>query len=229
MIARTVRSERVAGSEERALEVALDDSDLIAALRRGDEAAFVMLVERYHLALVRLAQTYVSSYALAEEVAQETWLGVLQGLQRFEGRSSLKTWIFHILTNRAKTRGQREGRSIPFSELWNGDDAPPEPAVDPRRFRATEPWIDHWAAPPQSWEHIPEQRLLSQETRAQIDAAIAMLPSSQRLVLTLRDVEGLSAHEVCSMLDVSEANQRVLLHRARSRVRSALEQYLNEA
>ncbi|HEY0738257.1 MAG TPA: sigma-70 family RNA polymerase sigma factor [Herpetosiphonaceae bacterium] len=215
--------------EARAPEVVSEDAQLLAALRSGDERAFVMLVEQYHMSLVRLAQTYVSSYAVAEEVAQETWLGVLQGLHRFEERSSLKTWLFHILTNRAKTRGQREGRSIPFSDLWHIDDEPSEPAVEPERFRAAEPWLGHWASPPQRWNHVPEERLLSQETRAHIDAAIAALPSTQRLVVMLRDIEGLSSGEVCDMLGVTESNQRVLLHRARSRVRAALEQYFSEA
>ena len=228
MIASKVHGQPVFTGQEARPHTGWDDAQLVVALRQGDESAFEMLVERYHTALIRLAQHYVSSYALAEEVAQDTWLGVLQGLERFEGRSSLKTWIFHILTNRAKTRGQREGRSIPFSALESDTDERSESAVDPQRFRTTEPWADHWAMPPQSWEHLPEERMLSQETRACIDASIATLPPQQRLVLTLRDVEGFSSYDVCGMLDVSESNQRVLLHRARSRVRSALEQYYAE-
>jgi RNA polymerase sigma-70 factor, ECF subfamily len=228
MIARTINRTHTGGVEEVPLTAASDDAALIAALRRGDEAAFVRLVEQYHAALIRVAQVYVSSHAIAEEVAQETWLGMLQGLQRFEGRSSLKTWIFHILTNRAKTRGHREKRCTPFSAMWGVDDEASEPAVEPERFRATEPWTDHWAIPPQGWDHLPEERLLSQETRAHIHASIATLPTKQRLVLTLRDIEGLSSGDVCRVLGVSEVHQRVLLHRARSRVRAALEQYFNE-
>jgi RNA polymerase sigma-70 factor, ECF subfamily len=229
MIASMVHNQHLPVGQESTPATGWDDAQLVAELRRGNEMAFEMLVERYHMSLIRVARHYVSSHALAEEVAQETWLGVLQGLQRFEGRSSLRTWIFHILTNRAKTRGQREGRSVPFSVLEKITDEGAEPAVDPQRFRAAEPWKDHWATPPQSWEHLPEERMLSQETRACIDAAIATLPPHQRLVLTLRDIEGLSSQEVCGILDVSETNQRVLLHRARSRVRAALERYLNEA
>ena len=147
---------------------------------------------------------------------QEAWVAVLNGIGRFEGRSSLKTWIFRILTNIAKTRGQREGRSVPFSSLAADD----EPAVDPDRFRAD----GHWASPPPSWG--PEERLLGAETRAVVDGAIAALPPSQALVISMRDVEGFSAEEACNALDISETNQRVLLHRARSKVRQALEDYL---
>jgi RNA polymerase sigma-70 factor (ECF subfamily) len=207
-----------------------DEAQLVEALRRGDEATFVALLERYHGALVRLATVYVGDRVVAEEVAQETWLGVLQGLDRFEARSSLKTWIFHILTNRAKTRAQREGRSVPFSALWDPDTAPAEPAVEPERFLpADHPrWPRHWASRPQSWDDLPEERLLSRETGARLQEAIAALPPSQREVLTLRDVEGWTAGEVCNTLGISETNQRVLLHRARSKVRRALERYLSE-
>jgi RNA polymerase sigma-70 factor (ECF subfamily) len=229
MIASMVQDQRISNGQGSMSPIKWDDAQLVAALRQGDETAFEILVGRYHTSLIRLAQHYVSSYALAEEVAQDTWLGVLQGLKRFEGRSSLKTWIFHILTNRAKTRGQREGRSIPFSALEKLAVEGSEPAVDPQRFRTAEPWADHWAMPPQSWEQLPEERMLSQETRACIDATVATLPPNQRLVLTLRDIEGFSSQDVCGILDVSESNQRVLLHRARSRVRSALEHYYAEA
>jgi RNA polymerase sigma-70 factor (ECF subfamily) len=228
MTASIARDQYISDAQESIAPAGCDDAQLVARLRQGDEAAFEMLVERYHTSLIRLAQHYVSSYALAEEAAQDTWLGVLRGLDRFEGRSSLKTWIFHILANRAKTRGQREGRSIPFSVLEVADQGS-EPAVEPQRFRAAEPWANHWATPPQSWEHLPEERILSQETRACIDATLATLPPQQRLVLTLRDLEGFSSRDVCGMLDVSETNQRVLLHRARSRLRAALEQYYAEA
>lgn len=201
-----------------------DEMNLIAALRRGEDAAFVTLIERYQASLLRLAMTYVPNRAVAEEVVQETWLGVLQGIDRFQGRSSLKTWIFTILTNRAKRRGQREHRTLPFS-AFNAiaDDA--EPAVDPARFRPPgEKWAGGWVTFPQPWTESPEDSAVSQETRAVVDAAIAMLPSSQRQVITLRDIDGWSAPEVCNLLGLSETNQRVLLHRARSKVRRALEQ-----
>jgi RNA polymerase sigma-70 factor, ECF subfamily len=205
-----------------------DELKLIAGLRAGDESAFETLIERYDRSLLRLAMLYVPSRTVAEEVVQETWLGVLQGLGRFEGRSSLKTWLFRILTNRARTRGQREGRSIPFSAVWNPDADPAEPAVEPERFRpAEDKWHGGWVSFPRNWDELPEQRLLSAETRAQIQQAIDALPESQREVITLRDVEGWAAEEVCNILGISESNQRVLLHRARSKVRRALEQYLD--
>jgi RNA polymerase sigma-70 factor (ECF subfamily) len=194
------------------------DAELIKALKAGDETAFVDLVHAHHAVLLRVAMTYVSSRAVAEEVVQETWLGVLKGLARFEGRSSLKTWIFKIAANIARTRAVREGRCLPFSSLPGSDD---EPSVDPDRF-----FPGHWARGPASWE-IPEGRLLSGETRNVILAAIEQLPTAQRLVVTLRDVEGWSADETCQALDVSDGNQRVLLHRARSKLRAALERYLS--
>jgi RNA polymerase sigma-70 factor (ECF subfamily) len=206
-----------------------DDLALIEALRRGDEAAFVTLVSRYHHSLLRVASLYVSSGAAAEDVVQETWLGVLRGLERFEGRSSLKTWIFRILVNRAKTRGERERRSIPFSALDDVDSGGDEPAVDPERFLADDHprWPHHWASFPRNWEELPEHILLSTETRTVLQLAIDALPSTQREVITLRDIEGWSSEDVCHALVLTETNQRVLLHRARSRVRRALEQYLD--
>ena len=195
------------------------DARCLERLRAVDESSFMELVERHHGTLVRLAQSFVPSRAVAEEVAQETWLGVLSGLDRFEGRSSLKTWIFRILVNRAKTRGVRESRSVPFSSLAADEG---EPAVDPDRFVEA----GAWATPPRAWEGEPEDRLLSGEARGVIDAAIEELPPAQRQVITLRDVEGLDAAEVVDLLDISDGNQRVLLHRARSRVRQALEDYL---
>jgi RNA polymerase sigma-70 factor (ECF subfamily) len=163
----------------------------------------------------------VGSRAVAEEVVQEAWVGVLKGIGSFEGRSTLKTWIFRILTNIAKTRGQREGRTIPFSALAADD----EPAVDPDRFQGPEDRSPgHWASPPRGWG--PEERLLGSETREVIDAAIAELPPSQAIVITMRDVDGFTSEETCNALDISETNQRVLLHRARSKVRQALEDYL---
>jgi len=204
-----------------------DDARLVAALRSGDEAAFVALVERYHRSLVRLARGYVASPAVAEDVAQEAWLGLLRGLDHFQGRSSLKTWLYRILVNRAKTRAQREGRSIPFSALVGLAGAPDEPAVEPERFLpADHPrWPGHWAAPPRDWGDTPEGGSLAREARDQVRAAIGALPRAQREVITLRDVEGWAAEEVCHALGITAANQRVLLHRARSKVRRALERY----
>jgi RNA polymerase sigma-70 factor, ECF subfamily len=199
------------------------DEKLVEALRAGDEAAFAEIVRAYNSSLLRVAQIYVGSRALAEDVVGETWLAVLNGIDRFEGRSSLKTWIFRILANRAKTRAQRERRTIPFSALDPG--RVPEPALEPERFRDPEDsrWPGHWAIPPTAW---PEETLLSTETRNKLAEAIEMLPAGQRAVISLRDIEGWSAQEVCNALDISETNQRVLLHRARSKVRKALEEYL---
>jgi RNA polymerase sigma-70 factor (ECF subfamily) len=197
----------------------------VAALRRQDEAAFAALVEAHHASLVRVAKLYVRDHAVAEEVAQETWLAVMQGIDRFEGRSSLKTWLFRILTNTAKTRAEREGRTVPFSAVAELDEE--GAAVEPERFFGSgHRWAGHWAAYPERWETVPDQRLQSDETCACIGEAIAALPPVQRQVITLRDVEGWSAEEVCRLLDLSEGNQRVLLHRARARVRAALERYL---
>jgi len=199
---------------------------LLAALRAGDEDAFMALVDTYHASLLRFARMYVSDPAVAEEVVQETWLAVLRGLDRFEGRSSLKTWIFRILMNIARTRGAREGRSIPFSALE--DPASEfEPSVPADRFLPPDHprWPGHWASAPGDWELGPEARLLSGETRDVIEAAISTLRPGQREVITLRDIEGLEAPEVCSLLSISDGNQRVLLHRARSNVRMALERY----
>jgi len=208
----------------------VNDLRLVEALRRGEEAAFQELLDRHHLALVRLASMYVSSQAVAEEVVQETWLAVLQGIHGFEGRASLKTWIFRILINKSKKHGQREDRQIPFSALWQPDDEAAEPAVEPERFRPPDApqWPGHWATHPTSWENIPENRLLSQETQTHLLQAIDGLPPAQREVMTLRDLSGWTAEEVCRLLDLSEVNQRVLLHRARSKVRRALEQYFEQ-
>jgi RNA polymerase sigma-70 factor (ECF subfamily) len=208
--------------------VRVDEAQVVRALREGDEAAFAALTREYHASLLRVAQIYVPSRAVAEEVVQETWIGVLNGIERFEGRSSLRTWIFRILTNIAKTRAQREGRTIPFSALERPEGVP-EPAVEPERFRHTEDptWPGHWAAPPQPWA-IPEERLLGGEVRERAQGAIEALPAAQRAVISLRDIEGWPADEVCNALGVTETNQRVLLHRARSKVRRALEDYFAE-
>lgn len=207
------------------------ETDLLAALRAGDEDSFTTLVEKYHTSLVRLATVYTNDHKVAEEVAQETWLGVFQGLNRFEGRSSLKTWIYTILINRAKTRGQRESRSLPFSALGEIDSDSDDPAVTADRFiSANHPngFAAHWAQRPRNWEERPETQLLSKESQQHIRAAIETLPPVQRQVITLRDVDGFKADEVCNILEISETNQRVLLHRARSKVRHTLEQYFDE-
>ena len=205
------------------------ESDFIERLRNGNEEAFVFLVDQYHRTMFRLAMIYVPKQAGAEEVVQEAWVGVLQGLDRFEGRSSLKTWIFRILTNCAKTYALREGRSIPFSSLADMEIDSDEPTVDPDRFfpptaRKTGTWISL----PENWDEFPEERLLSQEISAQIESAIEGLSLNQRTVITLHDIEGWTSEEICGVLGVSVTNQRVLLHRARSKVRRALERYLDE-
>lgn len=208
----------------------LDERSLVAHLRGGDEAVFMRLVEQYQPAMVRLARVYVHDAATAEEVAQETWLSVLKNLDHFEGRSSFKTWLFHILVNAAKSRSQRERRSVPFSALAAPeDDAESEPSVPPERFRPEgDPYAGGWVTIPQRWDQVPEANVASQETRERIMEAIERLPANQQSVIRLRDVDGYPAEDVCQILGVSEANQRVLLHRARSRVRQALEAYFTE-
>jgi RNA polymerase sigma-70 factor, ECF subfamily len=204
-------------------QVEAGEAALLDALRAGEESAFAALVQEYHASMLRVARIYVSNRATADEVVQETWVAVLNGLDRFEGRSSLKTWIFRILTNIAKTRAQRDARSLPFSSLG---DEPGEPAVDPDRFAPGGRWAGHWKSYPDRWDTLPEERLVGGETRALVQSEIDRLPPTQRQVITLRDVEGWSSVEVCSALEISETNQRVLLHRARSKVRQALEGYL---
>ncbi len=193
---------------------AAGEQGLVEALRRGDEEAFASLVEELSPSMLRVARLYVPTQAIAEDVVQEAWVGVLRGIDRFEARSSLRTWIFRILTNIAKTRGIREGRSVPFSSL-GGD----EPAVDPDRFVG-----GHWASPPRAWEG--GERLEAKETLDVIESEIAKLPPAQAVVITMRDIEGFDSEEVRNVLGVSETNQRVLLHRARSKVRRALEEYM---
>jgi RNA polymerase sigma-70 factor, ECF subfamily len=205
-----------------------DDLDLLARLRRGDEAAFTRLVERLHGPMLRLAMVHLGNRAVAEEVVQDAWVGVLAQLDRFEGRSSLRTWVLRIVANQARTRAVRERRTLPFSTL-DGLDERGRPAVEPERFLpAGHQWAGHWASPPRSWAEVPEERLLSAETRAEVERAVALLAPAQRAVITLRDVEGMTAAETCELLGLTEGNQRVLLHRARSRVRRALERYLDE-
>jgi RNA polymerase sigma-70 factor (ECF subfamily) len=196
-----------------------EEQRLVEALRGRDERAFTSLLERYSGSMKRIARLYVRTDSLADEVVQDTWLGVLEGIDGFEGRSSLRTWIFSILTNIAKTRAQREGRTLPFSTLVDADEE--GATVDPDRFAAR----GQWSSPPQSFGALPEERLLAGETLTVVERAIEALPSSQRAVVTLRDVEGWSAEEVRNVLELSETNQRVLLHRARSKVRRALEDY----
>lgn len=203
-----------------------DDAAVVAALRRGDEAAFTDLVTAYSASLLRLAQDFVRTRSVAEEVVQETWLAVLNGIDRFEGRSSLKTWLFRILVNKAKTRGVREARTVPFSALAVEGD---ERAVPEERFRGPDDlWPGHWASPPRALDTVPEQRLLAREARERIAEALETLPESQRVVVTLRDVAGWDSDEVCEALGLSEGNQRVLLHRGRAKLRAALERYIEE-
>jgi RNA polymerase sigma-70 factor (ECF subfamily) len=204
-----------------------DEARLVADLRAGNEKAFASLLDRYYAPMLRVARTYVATKEAAEDVVSETFLGVIEGIDRFEGRSTLKTWLFRILVNRAKTRGEREARTRPFSALDPAGGE--EPAVDPERFRdGDHRWAGFWAAPPPSSD-LPEERLLSAEAHAVVQSAIDGLPPNQRLVITLRDVQGLAGGEVCDLLGISEANQRVLLHRARSKARAALEQYLRSS
>lgn len=206
-----------------------DDAELIAALKRRDEAAFVTLVERYQRPLLRLALVYCRSMAIAEEIVQDTWLGVIQGIDRFEGRAAFKTWLFQILVNRARTRAEREGRAVSFSSLSEEAEAPGEPAVPPERFRGPDDkWPHNWALPPHAWGESSDARLLADETLELVKRAIAALPVAQQQVITLRDIEGWTAENVCNVLMISETNQRVLLHRARSHVRAALESHFND-
>jgi len=204
---------------------AAEEQELLERLRAGDERAFETLVERHYPTMLAVARHYVSSRAVAEEVVQDAWLGVLNGLDRFEGRSSLRTWILRILVNRAKTRGARDARTVPFASIMpQGEEA----AVEPERFRGPDdPFPGHWRAYPGTWQRLPEEALADRETLEVVLTAIHRLPPPQRIVITMRDIQGCEAEEVCAALDVSEGNQRVLLHRARSKVRSALERHLD--
>jgi len=202
------------------------DAPLLAALRAGDEDAFATLVKRYQASLKRLARMYVSTDSVADEIVQETWLAVLDGIDRFEGRSSLKTWLFRILANKAKTRGVRERRTVPFASLGPGDED--EPSVPADRFQGPDDASPGgWATPPRPWED-PERRLASLEARERLREAIGALPEIQQAVITLRDVEGLPSEEVAELLDITPGNERVILHRARARVRADLERYFDE-
>jgi RNA polymerase sigma-70 factor, ECF subfamily len=203
-----------------------NEQDLIDALRGGDQVAFAKLVDELSPGLLRLAMAHVPSRAVAEEVLQDTWLGVINGIDRFEGRSSLRTWIYRILLNNARTKGVRERRTLPFSSLRRrGEEGRDDPAVDADRFQGRRGEAPGgWARPPVEWSS-PEVKLASDEARQVMLEAIAALPPRQREVLTLRDLQGLSAEEARNALEVSETNQRVLLHRARSKVRAALEKH----
>jgi RNA polymerase sigma-70 factor (ECF subfamily) len=192
----------------------VDDQVLLERLRAGDERAFELLVDRYDGALRRVARTFVRTGAAVDDVVQETWLGVLRGLGAFEGRSSLRTWMFGILVNQARTRARRDARSLPFSALETHD----RPTVEPEAFGAD----GRWASAPARLDGDPETGLLGRELRAQLLRAVEALSDEQRAVITLRDLVGCSAAEVCELLDISDGNQRVLLHRARTRVRRAL-------
>jgi RNA polymerase sigma-70 factor (ECF subfamily) len=194
-----------------------EDAELVARLRAGDEQAFVALVARHHAAMVRLASSYVASQAIAEEVVQDTWMGVLRGIDGFAGRSSFRTWLLRILVNRATSTGMRERRSVAVGDAG--------PVVDRARFDTSGAWM----SPPQHWVEDSENRLLAEGLSGEIQAALEALPARQREVVVLRDVDGLSGHEVCDVLEISEANQRVLLHRGRSHLRQALETALGSA
>jgi RNA polymerase sigma-70 factor (ECF subfamily) len=200
------------------------EADLLARLRAGDERAFEALVRRHHRTMLAVAHQYVSTRAVAEEVVQEAWVGVLKGLDRFEARSSLGTWILRIVANLAKTRGQREARTVPYAALAGPED---ERAVEPERFRGPhDQYPGGWWAFPADWSRLPEHALLQRETLQVVTDAIEQLPPLQRTVITMRDVQGCKPEDVCSALEISDGNQRVLLHRARSRVRAALERHL---
>ena len=191
-----------------------EDGELVARLRAGEEQAFVTLVARHHAAMLRLAGSYVSSPAVAEEVVQDTWIGVLRGIDGFAGRSSFRTWLLRILVNRAMSTGVREHRSVPIGDAG--------PAVDRSRFDASGAWM----SPPQHWIEDSENRMLAEALADRIQATLRELPPRQREVVTLRDVDGLSGQEVSEVLEISEANQRVLLHRGRSHLRQALEELM---
>jgi RNA polymerase sigma-70 factor, ECF subfamily len=197
------------------------DTQLVARLRAGDESAFESLVDRHHGEMVALARAYVRTREVAEEVVQETWLAVLTGIERFEGRSSLKTWIFRILVNTAMTRGGREARTMPFSSFEAADSD--SPVVDPERFGSS----GHWQREPSDWRMMPEEALLGHETIEVVKRAVEELPPRQAQVIAMRDIAGLSPQEVSSALGLSRGNQRILLHRARSRVRCALERHID--
>lgn len=219
--------EHEAGSDNEVEAAHADDRALVARLRDGDEEAFRAVIDQFDSQLRRVARTYVSTDGAAEEVVQDTWVGVLRGIDRFEQRSSLKTWIFRILMNIARTRGTRDKRSIPFSSLAGDDED--EASIDPARFQtASGASPGHWAAFPTSWHGQPEIRAIGHETLAVVRETLDHLPASQQEVVRLRDLEGWSSAEVCNALELTETNQRVLLHRGRAKLRRALESYFEE-
>lgn len=204
-----------------------DDASIVELLRARDEGAFAVLIDRYHSVMLRVAIVYVRDRAVAQDVVQDAWVGVLRGIDRFEARSSLKTWIFRIVVSNAKRRAARESRTLPLSAVnWLVPHSL-EAAVEPDRFLpADDPrWPGHWVSMPPVWAEAADERLLAGETLAMVRAAIDALPAKQREVVYLRDAQGWSADEVCNVLRISDTNQRVLLHRGRSRVRRALERY----
>ena len=207
-----------------------DDGELVERLRTGDESAFAHVVSAWSPMMLRVARGHLSTDASCQEIVQETWMAVVQGLDRFEGRSSRRTWVFHILTNLARTRGVREARTVPMSSVGPAEES--GPTVDPGRFRGPDDrYPHHWtpAGQPSSWEPGPEKAAVDGETRRLLGAALLELPERQRTVVTLRDVHGMSGAEVCQVLDLSPANQRVLLHRGRARLRAVLEDYYRPA
>ena len=207
------------------VDVASKDAVLVGRLRDGDERAFAEAVATLYPAMFAVARGYVGSRSVAEEVVQEAWVGVLKGLERFEGRSMLRTWVLQIVANIARDRAVREARSLPFSAFVPEGG---EPAVEPERFRgAEEAYPGGWRSFPIDWRTLPESRLLARETFEVVERAIDELPDAQRLVITLRDVIGCGAEEVCETLRISQGNQRVLLHRARARVRAELERHFD--
>jgi RNA polymerase sigma-70 factor (ECF subfamily) len=200
-----------------------DETTLLVRLRDGDEDAFNQIVDRYYPLTLHVARSYVRTPSVAEEVAQEAWMGVIEGLHRFEGRSSLKNWIVRITVNKARTRGVREARSVPFSALVSEDGE----GIDPNRFRAAaDPFPGHWTTYPQTWRVLPDEAIGMNETLSVVQSAIDALPEMQRLVVTLRDIEGWGSAEVATALGLTDANERVLLHRARTKVRAVLERHL---
>jgi RNA polymerase sigma-70 factor, ECF subfamily len=205
--------------------VGVEDAALVRRLRDGDERAFEQAVASFYPAMVAVARGYVRSRAVADEVVQDAWVAVLRGLERFEGRSSLKVWVLRIVANIARTRAVREARSVPFSSFEREGD---EPVVAPEQFRGpNDPYPGHWKAHPADWRTLPEEQLLAGETLEVVRRAIEELPETQRVVITLRDVVGCTAEEVCETLDISTGNQRVLLHRARASVRAKLERHID--
>jgi RNA polymerase sigma-70 factor (ECF subfamily) len=216
----------VTGSRSHRMVAGNGEGVLLDRLRQGDEGTFDELVTRHHSALIRMALAYVADREVAEEVVQDTWIAVIDGLSRFEGRSSLRTWIFGIMIHKAKDRGVREKRHVNFSSFESVDDDNDE-AVDPSRFHQSGEWAGHWAFPPQPWDdQTPEKLLASQQAVNAMNRAIEALPQTLKDVLILRDVEGVEAKEACDILRITETNLYVRLHRARERVRQAVESYL---